>query len=408
MFICSQIKNAVDNGKEYKDFAVLYRNNAMSRIIEDRFVKSSVPYRLLGGVSFYSRKEIKDIMCYLKVLYNPSDDVALKRIINVPKRGIGDATVGKADEFAVQKGISLFEALENAGDIDELKNRSKKLLDFVSLISHLKEAAFELNISDLLEEVIEKTNYRGELEKENTEEALGRIENLNELVSKAVEFENTAEKADFPSFLEEVALVADIDNYSEDDNTVVLMTLHSSKGLEFPTVFIAGFEEGIFPSYRSIIDPSPVAVEEERRLCYVGITRAKKQLYITCAKSRIQHGNYISNAPSRFLKELPAEFIEDMSIGAVKKVKDISPVQPKEKYTPNKRGGFLGYSKMPVPKNVTLDFEVGDNVRQIKYGEGVVKAIVPAGADFEVTVDFKGVGEKKFMAMLSKNTLKKI
>lgn len=407
-FIAAEIEKGVKNGGEYKDFAILYRNNAMSRVIEDRFVRSSIPYRLLGGIPFYGRKEIKDVMCYLKVLYNSSDDIALKRIINVPKRGIGIATIEKVSLFAEDSGMSFFEALLNAEDIPGIKSRGKKLTDFAGVISNFREASEELKISELLEKIISETGYRDELESENTAEALNRIENINELISKAVEFENTAERADLSAFLEEVALVADIDGYSEDDDTVVLMTLHSSKGLEFPNVFIAGFEEGIFPSYRSILSDNPNAVEEERRLCYVGITRAKRQLYFTYARSRMQHGQTISNAPSRFLKEVPMDFIEKRKSADSKNEEKQATFRNKAKYNPIGNKEYFTYGKIPAPKNITLDFKEGDKVRQIKYGVGVVKNIAPAGADFEVTVEFPEAGTKKFMAMLSKNTLKKI
>jgi len=399
-FIASEIKSGIQNGMGYNDFAVLYRNNALSRVIEDRFVRESIPYRLLGGVPFYNRKEIRDLMCYLKVLYNPADDVALKRIINVPKRGIGNTTVEKLSDYAIQNGMSFYEALYNIKDISELKSRSKKVLDFAALISDLQEEALKKNISDLIETVMLKTGYKEELEKEASEEALGRIENLNELVSKAVEFEESYENPDLASFLEEVALVADIDNYSENDNAVVLMTLHSSKGLEFPSVFIAGFEEGIFPSYRSIIDTNPNAVEEERRLCYVGITRAKKRLFLTCAKSRMQHGQTISNMPSRFIKELPQEFI-DKDILSKKKIVEKNNTNQELGKRRTVMKNYAAYSAVLSPKNVEIDFNIGDKVRQSKYGEGIVRDIVPAGADYEVTVEFPEAGTKKFMARLS-------
>lgn len=400
MFIASEIEKGVSNGLKYKDFAVLYRNNALSRTIEDRLVKNSIPYRLYGGVPFYSRKEIKDIMSYLKVLYNPADNIAFKRIINVPKRGIGDTTIEKLSSYANENGMSVYEALYNLDDIPELKSRGKKLGEFSELITELQNDALELNISDLIDSVLLKTGYMSELEREGTEEAAGRADNLRELVSKAAEFEEQSETADLSSFLEEVALVADIDNYTEDDNAVVLMTLHSSKGLEFPSVFITGFEEGIFPSYRSIMDSNPNAVEEERRLCYVGITRAKERLFITCAKTRLQHGQYISNMPSRFYKELPHEFVEeDIAAGS----RETPPEKPKpQKYNFSAAKNYSSYSSVPSPKNVTLSFKEGDKVRQLKYGVGTVKEIRPAGADFEVTVEFPEAGTKKFMAMLSK------
>lgn len=396
---------------KYKDFAILYRNNALSRVIEDRLVKNSIPYRLLGGVPFYSRKEIKDIMCYLKILYNPADDVSLKRIINVPKRGIGNTTIDKISNYSNENGISFYETLHNIENIPELKSRVKKLSDFNSLISDLQEDAAKENISDLIEIIISKTGYKEELENEATEEALGRIENLNELISKAAEFEEMSENVTLSSFLEEVALVAEIDNYSEEDDSVVLMTVHSSKGLEFPVVFIAGFEDGIFPSYRSIIDTNPFAVEEERRLCYVGITRAKTKLYLTCAKSRMQHGDYIFNSSSRFIKEIPDEFIDNnIQNNTVKRnsqnkiQKVISNTQTEKKRTIVKN--YTSYSSILSPKEIKLDFNVGDKVKQFKYGIGIVKEIIPAGADYEITVEFPEAGTKKFMAMLSK--LKKL
>ncbi len=406
VFIASEIEKSLENGGEYKDFAILYRNNAMSRVIEDRFVKNSIPYRLLGGVPFYGRKEIKDIMSYLKVLYNPSDDMAIKRIINVPKRGIGTTTINKVDTFAEEAGISFFEALLKADDISEIKGRVKKLLEFANLLAELRADSEKLKISELLEKVISETGYRQELENEATAEAMGRIDNLNELISKAAEFESTSERADLSAFLEEVALVADIDNYSENDDTVVLMTLHSSKGLEFPTVFIAGVEEGIFPNSRC--SENPDALEEERRLCYVGITRAKRQLYLTYANGRRQHGQPIMNLPSRFLKEIPMDFVEKTKGTSFKNKEKEPSFINKVKYDPMSNKEYFSYGKIPAPKNVTLDFQVGDKVRQVKYGAGVVKKISPAGADFEVTVEFPEIGTKKFMAMLSKNTLKKI
>ncbi len=402
LFIAQEIQNGKENGREYKDFAILYRNNALSRVIEDRLVKSSIPYRLLGGVPFYSRKEIKDIMYYLKLLYNPLDDIALRRVINVPKRGIGDTTVEKLALYSNENEISLYESLLQVNEIPELKTRGKKLTEFSKLISDLQEDALSLNISTLIETVMDKTGYREELEKEGTDEAQGRIENLNELISKAAEFEEHSEKADLASFLEEVALIADIDSYSENDDTVVLMTLHSSKGLEFPIVFMAGFEEGIFPSYRSTLSDNPNAIEEERRLCYVGITRAKKQLYITCAKSRMQHGNYISNAPSRFLKEIPADLIENEFTPTKKLKTEPSKVISPKTHSPNPIKDYSSYSKILTPKGVTIDFKVGDKVKQIKYGIGIVKEISPAGADYEITVDFPKAGTKKLMARLSK------
>ncbi len=414
LFIADEIKKAVENGGKYSDFAILYRNNSLSRTIEDRLVKNAIPYRLFGGVPFYSRKEIKDVLGYMKLLYNPYDNTNIQRIINVPKRGIGASTLDKLTAFADENNISLYESLFRIEEITELKTRTKKINEFINIIEELKEFSKTSSIYDLINEILSKTGYINELQTEGTEEANGRIENLNELLSKAIEFENISEEPSLSSFLEEVALVADIDNYSEDSDTVVLMTIHSSKGLEFPTVFLIGFEEGIFPSYRSTLDPSPSAVEEERRLCYVAITRAKEKLYITCAKSRLQNGQYNSNLPSRFFDELPMELLETYSLDTQTNKKHLSDFQEVKiisgaaktssfkHHAEYSTKGAENYNNTLAPKNVKIDFEVGDKIKQIKYGVGTVIDIMPAGADFEITVEFPLMGKKKFMAALSK------
>lgn len=412
MFISNEISSKVSKGSKYSDFAVLYRNNSLSRIIEDRFVKNSIPYRIFGGIRFYERKEIKDIMSYLKVIYNPSDDIAVKRIINVPRRGIGDASIQKLSNYAQNNSISFYEAINDIHNIEELKTRAKKITEFAQLINSLIQASKNLSVADLIDYILTSTGYIKELENENTEESISRIDNIQELVSKAAEFETATDEPSLSAFLEEVSLVADIDGYSENDDTVVLMTIHSSKGLEFPNVFIAGFEEGIFPSYRSMIENNPNIMEEERRLCYVGITRAKSKLYLTCAKTRLQHGEYISNMPSRFFKEIPAKYMDIDSVvnktntnNLNSSVSNSGSFKSKTSYT----GGlktYNSYNKIPSPQNKELDFKTGDKVRQIKYGIGTIKDIKPAGADYEVTIDFPDIGTKKLMAFLSK--LKKI
>ncbi len=413
-FITSKIQAGVEKGGKYSDYAILYRNNALSRVLEEALVKQSVPYRLFGGTRFYDRKEIRDIMGYLKVLNNPNDDLSIRRIINVPKRGIGDATIAKIGEAASENGISFYSALLSVDAIPELKTKAKQLNAFAELLVELREKAEQENAADLIEEILDITGYRKELENENTDEARGRIENLQELVNKAVEFGECKEEATLSDFLEEVALVADVDGYTEGADTVVLMTLHSSKGLEFPTVFIAGFEESIFPGYRAMTSGIPSDMEEERRLCYVGITRAKKELYFTAAASRMQFGNRVSNMPSRFLQEIPPSLIEQ------EKAKLFSSMPQGERagigdgenkrhfaYTANtyRPKPTVGY-RMPEPKNVSLDFEVGDSVKHPKFGVGQVTSITPAGADFEVTVDFAAVGTKRLMAALAR--LKKV
>lgn len=402
-YICSVIDKGVTAGKEYEDYAILYRNNALSRVIEESLVKADIPYRLFGGTRFYDRKEIKDVMSYLKVIYNPNDDIAIRRIINIPKRGIGDTTVTKIAEYARENSMSFYMALCGCENIDTLSARTKgALVKFVNMINEFRLDSEELAVSELLDEILDISGYRGELEAENTDEAQGRLENIDELISKATEYEEAnPEDNTLAGFLEEVALVADIDAFTEDDDTIVLMTLHSSKGLEFDTVFIAGFEETIFPGFRACQDNTMKEMEEERRLCYVGITRAKRHLYLTAAKTRMQHGHYVYNMPSRFLKEIPRDYIdnksENLSISRNSSSQNTyKPVRKIQK----------GIFKMPEPKNITLDFEVGDRVRHMKFGIGLVTDMRSAGADYEVTVNFDNVGVKKLMANFAR--LKKI
>lgn len=402
-YIAKIISDGAINGKEYKDYAVLYRNNALSRIIEEALIKDGIPYRLFGGIRFYDRKEIKDVMGYLKVIYNPDDDIAIRRIINVPKRGIGDTTIGKIAEYAAQNGMSFYMALLGCENIESISSRAKKSLKkFAVLLNDLRVDSEVMSVSEILEKIIEDTGYISDLEAEKTDEANGRIENIQELISKATEFEESnPEDSSLSAFLEEVALVADIDNFTENDDTVVLMTLHSSKGLEFDTVFIAGFEENVFPGFRACQDNTMKEMEEERRLCYVGITRAKNHLYLTSAKSRLQFGQRRYNLVSRFLKEIPKEFIDS-------KTENVSVRNNTEdKYKiPKFKTQRIGAFKMPEPKNVSLDFEIGDKVKHFKFGIGTVTDMRSAGPDYEVTVDFDNLGVKKLMAKLAK--LKKI
>ncbi len=413
-FVGDKINELILKGdRKYKDFAVLYRTNAQSRAIEDYFVKKSIPYRLLGGIRFYERKEIKDVLSYLKVLSNPADTIALKRIINVPKRGLGDASIEKVENFANENNMSFYEALSHIDEITELKTRAKKFKEFYEVMTEIEKDANELSVSELIESVLNKTGYVQLLQDEGTDEALARIENIDEFVSKAVEYEKSTDEPSLREFLEDIALVADIDNYEPDEDTVVLMTMHSAKGLEFPYVFIVGMEEGMFPTYRVMQYGTNEDMEEERRLCYVAITRAKEELFITQAKSRMQHGITQYNAPSRFLKEIPAELIEIPVKPQLSEVGDYirkSEMRIKPVFTkPNPYGGIAKKPQtagIPSPKNVTLDYEVGDKVRAPKYGIGTVEKITPGGADFEVTVSFKDKGVKKFMAGLSK--LKKV
>ena len=409
-FAAEKIEELIKTGHTYGEFAVLYRTNAQSRTVEDQLVKRNIPYRLFGGTRFYDRKEIRDILSYLKILKNPLDAIALRRVINVPKRGIGDTSIDKVTTFAMEKGISFYDALGRLGEIPELKTRARKFQEFYDLMQHLKEDSMTLSVSQLMDAVIKKTGYMQVLLDEGTDEALMRLENIDEFINKAVEYETQNPEGNLEGFLEEIALVSDIDNLKEGEESVLLMTLHSAKGLEFPYVFMIGMEEGIFPSYRSIAFGGEKEVEEERRLCYVGITRAREELYLSHAKSRMQHGVTQYNAPSRFLREIPEELVDrpvrKMSDAArefsMRSSMKITPVFQK----PNPYGLQNKPSNIPAPTDFVLDFAVGDKVRAPKYGIGTVKEIRPGGADFEVEVSFGEKGVKKFMARLSK--LKKI
>lgn len=395
-FIVSEIKNMVKSDKRYSDFAVLYRMNSQSRAIEEKMVQENIPYRLLGGTRFYDRKEIRDIISYLKAINNTDDDIALKRIINVPKRGIGNTTVDKATTYSFENGISFFEVLKNADSIQELGRSSKKLKQFANLIEILKQQSYECRVDELIDIIFETTGYIKELEAENTPEALNRIENLKEFLSKAVDYQKNSDEPSLPEFLEEIALVADIDSYEQDDNAVVMMTMHSSKGLEFPYVFIPGMEEGIFPSYRAIVSDNENELEEERRLCYVGITRAKEKLYLLCAKSRTINGSEQYNSPSRFLNEIPSDLIEyGDNVVSKLKIPIRKPVEKIEHFKP------YSNPNIPKPSHIILNFEKGDRIKHKKFGEGIVKDIVAAGADFEILVSFDRMGDKRMMSQFA-------
>ena len=405
-FVCEKIEEYVKNGRSYSDFAMLYRTNAQSRALEDQLVKHSIPYRLFGGTRFYERKEIRDILSYLKVINNPSDDIAMRRIINVPKRGIGDTSVERVSDYAKSHEMSFFDALDHLDELPELKTRAKKLREFSELLKGLRMDAETMDIVNLMDNIFQKTQYIRELTDEGTEEALGRIENLDEFVNKAMEFKKASDDPSLAAFLEDVSLVADVDSFTEGENTVVLMTIHSAKGLEFPYVFMCGMEEGVFPSYRSIMYGGPNEIEEERRLCYVGITRARVELYMTYAKCRMQHGMTQYSSPSRFLKEVPQNLIDEpIKRSAV--IKPTTHLSPKRKVfeKPSPYGGIFSAEKrkdIPAPLDTKPVFVVGDKVRAPKYGIGTVTAISPAGADYEIGVTFQNGVVRKFMSKLSK------
>ena len=407
-YIAGAISQKVREGiYDYKDCAILYRTNAQSRLFEEKFLIANIPYKIVGGVNFYARKEIKDLLGYMKTIDNAKDDVAVKRIINVPKRGIGAATLGKVQDYADAYGISFYQALRQAEEIPTLGRGSAKVRPFVEFIQKFRSQIEYLSVKELLEKLIEETGYVKELEAEDTDEAKARIENIDELISKAASYEDEAEDPSLSGFLEEVALIADIDSVEESDNRVLLMTLHSAKGLEFPNVYLAGMEDGIFPGYMTIVGDDPQDMEEERRLCYVGITRAMKELTLSAAQQRMIRGETQYNKVSRFIREIPRELVE---LGREPKARRITKMpEPSSSYA-KMRQTYQKTSFSPkqfeVKKSQGLAYGVGDTVRHIKFGTGTVQAIVDGGKDYEVTVDFDKAGTKKMFASFAK--LKKI
>lgn len=399
-------KKVREKDAQYRDIAILYRTNAQSRLFEEKFLMANIPYKLVGGVNFYARKEIKDLLAYLKTVDNARDDLAVRRIINVPKRGIGATTLTRVQDYAVSMGMSFYEALKEANAISTLGRAATKVEPFVTFIQTLRSKAEYLSPSELLKDIIESTGYVKELEAEGTEEAEARIENIDELITKVVSYEEENEEPTLSGFLEEVALVADIDSVDGDDNQVLLMTLHSAKGLEFPFVYLGGMEDGMFPSYMTITSDDPTEIEEERRLCYVGITRAMKDLTLTCAQQRMIRGETQYNKVSRFIKEIPRELVELGREFQEKKPMDIPmPTSFRQMKQAFKQPAFVP-KQFEVKKADGLDYTVGDTVKHIKFGTGVVTAIVEGGRDYEVTVNFDKVGIKKMFASFAK--LKKI
>ena len=399
-------KKVREHDAQYRDIAILYRTNAQSRLFEEKFLMANIPYKLVGGVNFYARKEIKDLLAYLKTVDNARDDLAVRRIINVPKRGIGATTLTRVQDYAVSMGMSFYDALKEANAISTLGRAAAKVEPFVTFIQTLRSKAEYLSPSELLKDIIESTGYVKELEAEGTEEAEARIENIDELITKVVSYEEENEEPTLSGFLEEVALVADIDSVDGDDNQVLLMTLHSAKGLEFPFVYLAGMEDGIFPSYMTITSDDPTEIEEERRLCYVGITRAMRDLTLTCAQQRMIRGETQYNKVSRFIKEIPRELVELGREFKEKKPMDIPmPTSFRQMKQAFKQPAFVP-KQFEVKKADGLDYTVGDTVKHIKFGTGVVTAIAEGGRDYEVTVNFDKVGVKKMFASFAK--LKKV
>ncbi|MGL5435452.1 MAG: DNA helicase PcrA [Lachnospiraceae bacterium] len=446
------VRDIVKNDYPYQDCAVLYRTNAQSRLLEEQCIRNNVPYRLVGGVNFYQRKEIKDILSYLKTIANGQDDLASQRIINVPKRGIGATTVGRITAWSSEQGISFYDACVRAVSIPGLGKAAGKVGKFIDLMEDFRSCLQNgYSIKELIEAVVNETGYKEELEAEGEIESQTRLENIEELINKAVSYSEDAEHPGLSEFLEEVALVADIDRMDNSENRVTLMTLHSAKGLEFPYVYLSGMEDGLFPGMMSIMSDDKTEIEEERRLCYVGITRAKERLMMTAARLRMVNGETRYSKVSRFIDEIPPELIEadrlDARVGkrnnrdeyendglpwakskqqkgvSMFGMKSSSYASPTADYVGNPRNGVgsgifdrsvrssggsagkasPGFGKaFTVQKSATLDYGVGDRIRHIKFGEGTVQNIDNGAKDYEVTVDFDKAGTKKMFASFAK------
>ena len=402
------------DGKDYSDFAILYRTNAQSRSLEEKLIEKNIPYRIYGGINFYARREIKDILAYLKTIDNARDDLAVKRILNVPKRGIGAASVAKVDDYAYENDITFYVALRQAKEVPGLQRAVSKVEGFVTQIEVLKSKSQYIGVGKLIEEIIETVGYSDyiDAESESDEQATERRQNIDELISKAVQYEETVDEPSLSGFLEEVALVADIDNLDENNDMVSLMTIHSAKGLEFPIVYLAGMEDGLFPSYMSISTGDESDIEEERRLCYVGITRAKEALIMSAARMRTVRGETQMNRTSRFVREIPKELLAE-SAQMLKKHSEYSSITGKDhmELPVRKRGqvAFNSYQRETISNTVfdkktdsAPDYTVGDRVRHIKFGEGTVADMINGGRDYEVTVDFDTAGRKKMFAGFAK------
>jgi DNA helicase-2/ATP-dependent DNA helicase PcrA len=420
-FVVSEIQKSRGNGKSYKDFSILYRTNAQSRVIEEVFLKSNVPYTIVGGIRFYERKEIKDLLAYLRLLANPDDDISLLRIVNVPKRGIGQSTMDKVSEYASSKEISIYQALKEVDFIGLSGRFANSLAEFYDLITNLYQMVDYLSVSELTEEMLKRTRYREEYERENSLESRARLENIEEFLSVALDFEKKNEDKSLVAFLTELALVSDIDKLDEEeensDDKVVLMTLHSAKGLEFPYVFLIGMEEGIFPHSRSLFDEEEM--EEERRLAYVGITRAEQELYMTHARVRTLFGKTNTNMPSRFLKEIPEEITETVGNerkGGIFGNRSYSDTRASRSgfgdgWGPSSSSegtgssmavgtpGFIKKRPMVQGADLSISWSVGDKVSHGKWGTGTIVATKGGGDDLELNIAFpQPVGVKRLLA----------
>lgn len=403
-FVIEQLQNLQrTENKKLGDMAILYRTNTQSRIFEEMLIKSGISYNMVGGLKFYERKEIKDIIAYLRVIFNPADSLSLLRIINVPKRGIGDASLARIQAYAAANNVSLFEAVSNAAAIDGLSSRFvSKLDDLAGIIFELMNLANEAPVEDLIDRVLRDTGYLEELENERTPQAQSRIDNLHELISVAQEFAASEEENNLENFLAHVALVSDIDDTELGEDAITLMTLHSSKGLEFPVVFLVGMEEGLFPHARTLMDETEI--EEERRLCYVGITRAKEKLFLSSTKMRTIYGNTVTYPPSRFLQEIPARLVKTIKrqerFSALENFKQVSekysarPHKPASTFNPH---SFMPQKTAAAAGGTGTRFNTGDRVSHSKWGEGMVVSVKDSPDGQEVKVAFAGAGVRSLL-----------
>ena len=413
--IAADIHRQVKDGMSYSDFAILYRTNAQSRVFEEKLIYEGIPYRIIGAVNFYARKEIKDILCYLKTINNSADDIAIKRIINIPRRGIGQTTIGRISDYAFSQEMPFYEALRRVDEIPGCTRASAKIHSFVSLIEHfrMKLRGEMYSLEDMTQELLDVTGYVRELEAENTDEANGRIENIESLMNKIVQYEEDNNGGTLNDLLEDTALVADIDTVSDDAEQVLLMTLHSAKGLEFPNVYICGMEETIFPGASAVFGDDPSELEEERRLCYVGITRAMKKLTLTSANQRMRNGEMNFNRPSRFINEIPRHLVKQ-TYGAVLKPETES--KPTE-FSRTKASLYTKNRKNPFANNPYIqkgmgsaspagapDYQVGDRVSHTKFGQGIVRSLTKLTNDYEVVIEFDGFGQRKLRSSFAKLT----
>ena len=413
--IAADIHRQVKDGMSYSDFAILYRTNAQSRVFEEKLIYEGIPYRIIGAVNFYARKEIKDILCYLKTINNSADDIAIKRIINIPRRGIGQTTIGRISDYAFSQEMPFYEALRRVDEIPGCNRASAKIHSFVSLIEHfrMKLRGEMYSLEDMTQELLDVTGYVRELEAEDTDEANGRIENIEALMNKIVQYEEDNNGGTLNDLLEDIALVADIDTVSDDAEQVLLMTLHSAKGLEFPNVYICGMEETIFPGASAVFGDDPSELEEERRLCYVGITRAMKKLTLTSANQRMRNGEMNFNRPSRFINEIPRHLVKQ-TYGAVLKPETES--KPTE-FSRTKASLYTKDRKNPFANNPYIqkgmgsaspagapDYQVGDRVSHTKFGQGIVRSLTKLTNDYEVVIEFDGFGQRKLRSSFAKLT----